>query len=222
MPFIEDAVFERQEKKEQMEKEIEKKKERNYINDQAKPEETEKKGVVLKEIMKRHKPEPKITMNDIKNELRGEIELNKIVTEQRDCELADLLKKEEVVEIKNEAINLLAMPHTHPIKRKIFAQKLKNSEIVNSFVDNNVIFKLFNRVNENLKFGVVYGLKYLQTHDDYNNLVRLQEQMKAQGCTVQLPPQAQPTPQPEPEPEQTEETEEDEETAEQAEEIKEE
>lgn len=198
MPFIEDSVFEQQEKKEKMNEDIKKKQERNFINDQAKPHDDDKpsKKIVLKEVVKQfrqkeNKPE-KITLTDIKQQL----EINKIIKEETQNEITQIVSSGEVQEIKRETINLLATPHFHPVKRQIFARKLNQSEIINDYLDNNLLLRFFSRANQNLKFAVVYGLKYMQTHDDYEKLVlMLKEQESRQIKTDDK------TPEPESEPE---------------------
>lgn len=174
MPFIESSVFEKQEKIEAIKKNITKRHEQQYVNDQVNPKPVQEKGqkkIVIKELIRHHKveKEPKITMQDIKRDL----EVRKLIENEKQNEISNILSSGEIGEVKKEAINVLAMPHFHPIKRQIFAQKLQKSEIVNNYVDNNIIFRLFNRANENIKFGVIYGMSYLSTNSDYDRLVQI-------------------------------------------------
>ena len=77
-------------------------------------------------------------------------------------------------------MDVLAIPHTHPDKHKIFKHKLSNSETVNSYVNDNVLFRFFNKANSHIKFGTIYTIKYLQTHWEYNQYVHQMAQLRKQ------------------------------------------
>jgi hypothetical protein len=93
--------------------------------------------------------------------------------EDQEEQIRGLLAEPEMMEIKNELVNVMAIPHTHPDKRRIFAHKLQNSQTVTNYVDQNVMFRFFNHANTHIKFGVVYGLKYLQTNSDYSQYLKI-------------------------------------------------
>jgi hypothetical protein len=45
---------------------------------------------------------------------------------------------------------------------------------------------MFNKANENLKFGVVYGMKYVQTNSDYERLLMIQKLQQEQALKDKL------------------------------------
>ena len=187
MPFVPDSTFERKEKIEVMNEAILKKKEQAYITDQAKEAEPKKplkidNAKVIKQLLKntnmapKDKPKP-ITLKEIKDSLK----INQIIEEEKVKEIEEILDSVEITEVKGEFVNVLAMAHTHPIKRQIFSNKLQNSKTINNFVDNNIILRIFNRANENIKFAVVYRMKYLETNKDYETLLVVQKLREEQA-----------------------------------------
>jgi hypothetical protein len=86
-------------------------------------------------------------------------------------QMEKLLQETEMKEIKSEVIGVMALPHTHPDKRKIFHHILHQSETVNNYVDDNVLYRFFNRANGHMKFGVVYGMKYIQAQTIYDQIL---------------------------------------------------
>ena len=77
------------------------------------------------------------------------------------------------------------MSYAHKdIKRMIFYNKLKKSDILNEWINNNLFMKFFNKTGQNIKAGLVYGLHYLKTNDDYN-LLLLQKQQEQQSILWQ-------------------------------------
>lgn len=181
MPFVPDSNFEKKEKLDDFKKRIIQKKEQQYINDQAKEDEPKKplkmdNAKIIKEVMKNtamdhNRKQKPLTLKD----LQKAVEMDKYIEEVKAEEVHDILKEEEVQDVKNEFINVLAMPHSNPVKRRIFANKLQESTTINNYVNNNVLLRIFNKANENIKFGLVYGMKYLQTNSDYDQLLMVQK-----------------------------------------------
>jgi hypothetical protein len=192
MPFISDQELDKEAKAEKLREMIDKKREQQNVTRLA--HEGEEKGIkretVLKEIVRVHKAsrnaEKPLSISDIKKE----IEIRKMVEQQKDEQIQKLLNQSEIKEVKNAAVELLAITHTHPIKRKLFERRLKQSEIINNYVDNNVIFQLFNSANENLKAITVYGINYFQTNSDYNTLVYEAQARQQQSEQAPAPEQS--------------------------------
>lgn len=129
----------------------------------------------------KHTEQPKINVEDIKQQLK----LQDLMEERKKEVVEELLKDEEMMEIKQEVIGVLALPHTNPDKREIFHKLLNRSKTVHTFVEDNVMLRLFNKVNSNAKFATVYGLKYLQTNTVYNLLKNGQVVVNQPRQTVQ-------------------------------------
>ena len=180
MPFYPDAEFEKQEKAREISEKIAHKKELNKINDLAKGE--TQKGVSEKDayniIKAQHRvasSKPvKISIQDIKKQAQFE----DFVQERKQEEIEKLLQDDETKEIRNEIIDVMAMTHTHPDKHKLFKHKLNNSKTVNDYVNDNVLFRFFNRANGHIKFSTIYAIKYLQTHNEYKHYVQQCELIK--------------------------------------------
>ena len=193
MPFIPDAEFQRKDKLDEIKKQIMKKQEQALINDKAKLERENKKpfkmdnAKVIKEVLrqtnKNKEKEPKpLSIKDLQNAMK----MDKFIEATNQEELEQLMNNEEIVEVKNEFVNVLALPHTNPVKRQIFANKLQQSTTINNYVNNNILLRMFNKANENLKFSVVYGMKYVQTNSDYERLLMIQKLQQEQALKDKL------------------------------------
>lgn len=180
MPFYPDAEFEKQEKAREIQEKVQHKKELNKINDLAKGE--TRTGITEKDayniIKAQHRASTvkpvEITIADIKKQAQ----FNDFVEEKKKEEIEKLLEDDETKEIRNEIIDVMAMAHTHPDKHKIFKHKLNHSKTVNDYVNDNVLFRFFNRANGHFKFGTIYAIKYLQTHNEYKHYVAQCEMIK--------------------------------------------
>lgn len=181
MAFISDDQIEKQTKAIQIKEKVEKKIENTKIIEQARKD-MEKKHVtsdseMIKIITKQNKSKPanpKISIADIQKEL----EVVDLFEERKKEEILNLLENPELREIKNEVIGVLAIPMSNPDKRKLFHYKLATSDTINNYVNDNVLFRCFNRTNNHLKFGAVYALKYLQTNAEYNAFLKQREQQQ--------------------------------------------
>jgi hypothetical protein len=189
MPFISDEQIEQKANIEKEKVKIESKIKSNQITEKAneklkqleKPKsltDPEMIKIMQKQLKRQPKPqEPKaITVKDIEKQL----EINEFLEEKKEEQIEKMLEEPEVIEIKNEIINVMALPHTQAERRIIFQNLLRESKTVNNYVDDNVLFKMFNRANQNIKFGVVYSLKYLQTFNIHKQYIREVEQIKLQ------------------------------------------
>jgi hypothetical protein len=181
MVFIGKEVFENAEKQKEISQKIENKKTLNKINEVAQAD--TKKGLsekmafkVLHQATKQSSkppPQPKpISFKDIEREIK----IHELIENKKEEQILELLEDDETKEIKGEIIDVLAMTHTHPDKHKIFKYKLGTSKTINSFVDENVIFRFLNKANNHIKFGLLYGIKYAQTHREYNEYLKLKQQ----------------------------------------------
>jgi hypothetical protein len=197
MPVITDADIEKREKQKQLIQKIEAKKEQHFINEKShekKKNEFSSQDLVkiLSKKQKFQSDRPKVSLKDIETELK----IGELINEKREEQIEKLLQETEMKEIKSEVIGLMALPHTHADKRKIFHTVLHRSDTVNNYVNDNVMFNFFNRANGHMKFGIVYALKYMQTNTIYKQLLHEQQQALQQ---VGKPPQPEPVPEPEPE-----------------------
>ena len=184
MPFLDAAHFEQLDKQEERDRRIQAKKETNQINDEANGN-NNKKGLntqdqlrLLKKDFQRDiskAPKPKqISIRDIERELK----LNDLIEDRKAQQIEELLNETETMEIKNEIIDVLSIPHTHPDKNKIFKFKLQQSDTINNYVNDNILFRFFNKANGHFKFGAMYTIKYLQTHKEYAAYIKQVEQIK--------------------------------------------
>jgi hypothetical protein len=184
MGFIPDSEIEKQQKIQEINRKVQIKREQHLITEKAN-EPTAKKNeniTFMREIEKanRHNKPPKpIGLKEIKQQL----EFQKLIVENQEEQIRGLLAEPEMMEIKNELVNVMAIPHTHPDKRRLFAHKLQNSQTVTNYVDQNVMFRFFNHANSHIKFGVVYGLKYLQTNSDYSQYLKQMKALELQKAT---------------------------------------
>ena len=183
MVFIPKEHYEKLEKQQEISQKVEAKKTLNKINEEAQgPKDKLDQKNIFKLIKSQHKntvEKPKqVSIKDIERELK----IQELCEEKKQEQIEELLKEQETREIKNEIIDVLAIAHTHPDKNKLFKHKLGTSETINKYVDDNVLFRFFNKANSHLKFGTIYTIKYLQTHREYNqyvsNMVKLQKQQE--------------------------------------------
>lgn len=192
MVFISDEQISKETKMEDLTKKIDAKKQQHYVNEKAVEKENNdlSSGEMFKVLAKavRHIKQPKeqkITLKDIETQLK----INELMEDKKEEVLEKMLEEPEMKEIKSEIISVMALPHTHEVRRRIFHRLLAKSDTVNNYVDDNVMFRFFNKANCNIKFGTVYALKYMQTfnlHRQY--LIELEEERLQQ----------QPKPQPQP------------------------
>ena len=181
MPFISKEHFEQQEKTREIQQKIASKKEQHMINETAKA--PKEKGLGMQQAMKVMKadmklrrelepPKPKpISLSDIKKQL----EINDYIETKREEEIEMIVNDAETKEIRNEFMSVLAMPMKGINQRKLFQYKLENSNTINNYINENVLFRMFNRCNSHLKFAAVYGMKYCQTLKEYNDYVNQAE-----------------------------------------------
>ena len=193
MPFISDEQIEKSSKKVEIEKKIEKKTENNMINQTAK-EKTQLENLdkpftnkellgIAKQATKRaNSNSNRVTAKDLENEL----EIHDILEKRKEEEIEELMQNTEIKEIQKEVIGILALPMTHPDKRRIFHHKLNQSETVHNYLNDNVMFRWFGKANSHFKFGTIYAMKYLQTHSEYAQYLHQVEREKAQQ--QQIPP----------------------------------
>ena len=140
----------------------------NKLSNKNKKSNSEVKQHSLKDI------EKELKIRKLANELKEEEH------EKKEEEIEELLDNSEILEIKDGFIDLLSYSHLDPTKRKIFANRLSKSSIVDNYVNDNVVFKLFQKANSNIKFACVYGLHYFKTNDDYERLLLLQQMRNQQ------------------------------------------
>lgn len=172
MVFIPKEHFEKLEKEQEIAEKVEAKRVQHVVNKEAKPAES-----LLRNVMQKTSPAPRpqrISIKDIETEMK----VHDLIESRKKEQIDELLRQKETVEIKDEVLDVMAMPHTHPDKKKIFKYKLSNSEVINQYVDDNVIFRFFNKANSHIKFGTLYAIKYLQTHREYNEYIHSRRQVE--------------------------------------------
>jgi hypothetical protein len=198
MPFYPASHYENIEKQKNIAEKVEAKKTQIQINKDANNDKdrklTDKEYFKIQKFKTPKAPRP-ITIKDLEREMK----IHDFIEERREEQIEKLLEDSETREIKHEILDVLAIPHTHPDKNKIFKYKLSQSSTINSYVDENVIFRLFNKANSHFKFSALYTIKYLQTHREYNQYVKDCERIRQQQ---QPQPNAEPEPEPEPETEE--------------------
>lgn len=145
------------------------------VNEQIRPQKSKKNPIdMMKYInqLSRQETEPKApSAKDIENQLK----LQKVMEQEQEHKLSLLLEKGEVKEIKEGVVSALSYAHFHPIKRRLFLNRLSNSEIVDDYLNRSLILSFFSDANTHLKFGLAYGLNYFRTNDDYENLLMMQQ-----------------------------------------------
>jgi hypothetical protein len=192
MVFIPKEHFENQEKAKEIAEKVEAKKTLNKINDEAQIEKTQQ--LSQKNVFKHlysstkhnNKPPPQPKQISLK-EIEREIKIHELIETKKEEQIIQLLEDDETREIKGEILDVLAMTHSHPDKHKIFKYKLNNSKTINSFVDENVIFRFLNKTNSHIKFGLLYGIKYAQTHREYNQYMKQLQQAEIKNIPPAKP-----------------------------------
>lgn len=169
MVFVPKEHFEKLEKQQEIAQKVEAKKVQHLVNKEAQPADH-----IMKHLKPRSAPKPqRISIKDIETEMK----VHDLIESRKKEQIDELLQEKETVEIKDEVLDVMAMPHTHPDKKKIFKYKLSNSEVINQYVDDNVIFRFFNKANSHMKFGTLYAIKYLQTHREYNEYMKQRQNL---------------------------------------------
>jgi hypothetical protein len=186
MPVFLDADLENRDKQQKRAEKVQQRSEQMKITEQAKGQQKQRlsEKTILKKLWKQPKApkEPTVTMNDIKREM----EFCRMMEEEKQNQITELVNDAEVGELKEVVMDVLAMPHTDPRRQKMFAHLLKNSNTVNSYVNDNVVFRLFNKANDHVKFGAVYATNYLKA----DQLVKQFDADVAAGRTVLAKPEA--------------------------------
>jgi hypothetical protein len=72
------------------------------------------------------------------------------------------------------------MPQKDPLKREIFARRLKNNRAIQTYVDENIIFNACNRLDRNVRFLLHYALEYKETDREYQLLVLQHQHLQQQ------------------------------------------
>jgi hypothetical protein len=122
MPFISNEDYEKQEQQYERKEKLEKRVEQMKITDEAKnkQEATKDKSMSEKDMWKalyrapKTKPpkEPTVSITDVKKE----IQFIQLLQKEQENQVQDLLNDTEICEIKQEVINVMAMPHRDPRK----------------------------------------------------------------------------------------------------------
>lgn len=181
MPFISDEQISKSKEIEEVQKRIEKIKENHKIQQTVEKQEKDNHKFTDSEMIKlisKQKQPKTITPSDIEKSIR----LQEFINEKSKEEIKELLENKEIKEVKDEIVGVLALPMTIPQRRMLFHQKLRESETVSEYLNENVLFRWFNRANSHLKFGTIYGIKYLQTLGEYQhylNMRKNEESLKA-------------------------------------------
>ena len=193
MPFIADEEIQKTQEKQDMQKRIEKLKENHKISDTVQKQEkeshvtTDSDYIKLVSNSKNLTKEPK---EPTPAEIASAIKLHELIEKKKKEEIEGLLNDKEIGEIKNELIGVLALPMTIQERRELFHHKLKQSQTVNDYLNENVLFRWFNRANNHVKFTTIYGIKYLQTLAEYqqyqqrkNAIIQAQQAQQAKNET---------------------------------------
>jgi hypothetical protein len=187
MPFISDDQIEKSSKKIEIDKKIEKKTENNMINQTAKEktqlENLEKPfsnkellNIAKKSSSRGNSSQNRVTAKDLETEL----EIFDLLDKRKKEEIGEMLQDTEIQEIQKEFIGILALPMTHPDKRRIFHHKLNQSDTIHNYLNDNIMFRWFGKANSHFKFGTLYAMKYLQTHSEYAQYLHQLERERAQ------------------------------------------
>ncbi len=171
MPIHLDSEFEKKTEAVDIKEKVKEKQKQQKIATLAKDTEFEKQKRIQQELL-RIKPQKQArdsgpSISDIKKN----IEISNLIEGERQKEIDKILSSEELNDLKKATMNVLAMPHTDPIKRQIFSNRLGQSEVVNNFINDNIMYKFFNYANSNIKFAFVYGINFVETNNDYNKLI---------------------------------------------------
>ena len=170
MPFIADEEIQKNQEKLDFEKKIEKIKESHKVTETVQKQEkashvtTDSDYIKLVSNSKNLTKEPK---EPTPAEIASAIKLHEMIEKKKNEEIKRLLNDKEIGEIKNELIGVLALPMTIQERRELFHHKLKQSQTVNDYLNENVLFRWFNQANHHVKFSAIYGIKYLQTLSEY-------------------------------------------------------
>jgi Mg/Co/Ni transporter MgtE len=205
MQLISDEAYEKQEKQQQEKEKVATKVQQMHVTQEAKATQDKKTSekTLFKKLWNSKPADPeraeRISLADIKNQ----VSLMKLVETDKQEQIKELLEDNEVSELKQEVINVMAFPHTDPRKRQVFSALLNKSKIVNSYVNDNVLFRLFNRANSHMKFSAIYATNYLKA----GKLVEEYDAEKAKQAQQPIPPETKEEPKEETKEESESETE---------------
>ena len=179
MPFIADEEIQKTQEKINVQEKISKIKENHKINNVVKKEEEasyKPSDAEMIQLIGKQQKEPKqITPADIEKSIK----VHQMMEDIRQEEIKNIVQDNEIKEVKDELIGVLALPMTIPERRRIFHAKLKESQTISDYLNENVLFRWFNKANSHVKFTTIYGIKYLQTLSEYQQLQHIQKLQKA-------------------------------------------
>lgn len=171
------SKYTQQEEAEKKQAKIKNKKVTMQINDQLNPKKGEANSVF--KLMNKHKAK----VDPVKDELtriKNGIEIEEVLEELQEHQIEKVLAHPEVPILKNGIVNVMTLPyHQNVVKREILRRKLVESNMINDFVNKNLIFQFMTRLNDNVKFGLTYGMKVLETEQTYKILMAQQPQQIA-------------------------------------------
>jgi len=82
--------------------------------------------------------------------------------EQSDYVFRDAEEDKEIKDtVKTNALFFLSRPIAAD-RREVLHDRLKNSKIINNYIDNNIFTKIIDKVSADMKFGLCLGHHYLQ------------------------------------------------------------
>lgn len=164
MPYIEVSSF----KKQEVNDKVSAKKETRKINQKAKESEPVKpKKLNPFKDLKFEKVKPKDELTNLKQE----VEMTKYIEEEKKQLVEKTRASDEGVLFDKHINSVLSMPHQDPIKRELFARRLKNNTAIQKYIDENIVYNVVNRVDRNIRFALHYALEYKETDREYNLLV---------------------------------------------------
>lgn len=170
MPFIADEEIQKTQSKQDTQKKIEKIMESHKIQQTVQKKEKESHVTTDAEYIKLVSNSKNLTKEPKEPtpaEITSAIKLRELIEQKQKEEIEALLEDEEIGEIKNELIGVLALPMSIQERRDLFQRKLQQSQTVNEYLNKNVLFRWFNQANNHVKFTTIYGIKYLQTLAEY-------------------------------------------------------
>lgn len=173
MPYVEISSFKAQE----VNAKVAVKKEAKAINQKVKEAAPEKPKKLnpFKDIKFIKKPE----VDELKV-LKQELEMNKIIEDERGQQVEKTRSSDEGKLFDQHVNSLLSMTQKDPLKREIFARRLKNNKAIQSYVDENIIFNACNRLDRNVKFALHYALEYKETDREYQLLLLRHQHLQQQ------------------------------------------
>lgn len=164
MPFFSKEDLSKIEKQEIMQDRVQAKRDTMKVNEITKPKDER----MFDKAIIQNKPKPK-TLKEIDQEFQVNDYINNKIKE----DVAIHLNKNDFYELHDGILDILAMPQQDLQTRMILKSKLKQSDVINEYLHQNVVYRIGCQMNQHVKFACIYGLKYHQANQESQKQIKI-------------------------------------------------